>query len=250
MIVVDIGNTNTVIGIYKNKRIKKTIRLITKDNNFKKNLSTSLTNNYIKNLKIINKLCVISSVTPSKNNIIINFFKSFDYKILNVNIKNIPKNIKFNYASNQLGADRIANTFAAIEKYGKNSIVIDFGTATTFDIVINNIYEGGVISPGIKISHDALVQNASKLQKISIKKVKSIIGKNTKQSMQSGFYWGYINIINGILNRIIKEKKINPKIILTGGLGSIFKNDIKFKTYYEPNLTLEGLYLIGLTTYA
>tara|TARA_B100000686_G_C16711819_1_gene929613 strand:- start:1125 stop:1625 length:501 start_codon:yes stop_codon:yes gene_type:complete len=163
---------------------------------------------------------------------------------------NIDSNLKFNYQPKQIGADRIANTFAAINKYGKNSLVIDFGTATTFDIIQNNVYQGGVIAPGINISHEALVKNASKLSKIFIKKINKVVGRNTKQSMQSGFYRGYVSLINGIINKIIIERKFKPKIILTGGLAKVFENEIKFTTYYEPNLTLEGLYLIGLKKYA
>ena len=196
------------------------------------------------------KNCIISSVASVSTSEIINFFKSLNLKVLKINLNNIPKHIKFNYALNQLGADRIANTFAAINKFNKNILVIDFGTATTFDIIMNNSYKGGLITPGINISHDALVTHASKLIKISIIKTKKLIGINTKDSMQSGFYWGYVSLINGIVNKIIKEKNIRPKIILTGGLAKIFQEEIKYKTFYEPDLTLEGLYLIGILKYA
>ena len=108
---------------------------------------------------------------------------------------------------------------------------------------------GGVIAPGINISHDALVDNASKLNKISIKKTKKIIGNDTVTSMQSGFYWGYVCLINGIINKIIIEKKYKPKIILTGGLANVFISNIRYKNYYEPDLTLMGLYLIGQRIY-
>ena len=107
-----------------------------------------------------------------------------------------------------------------------------------------------MISPGINISHDALVSNASKLNKISINKINKIIGNNTKSSMQSGFYWGYVSLINGVIQRIILEKKFKPKIIITGGLAKTFETEINYQTYYEPNLTLEGLYLIGKMKYA
>ena len=110
--------------------------------------------------------------------------KSIDFRFLDqYNFANIPQNIKFHYKSGQLGSDRIANTYSAIEKYGNNSIVIDFGTATTFDVIKNKIYEGGIIAPGINVSHEALVNNASKLNKIIIARTKSIVGKNTKNSM-------------------------------------------------------------------
>ena len=250
MIVIDVGNTNTVIGIYVNNQLMKINRVSTKAICLKKNLYPFFYNKIISKIKYDYRICIISSVSRFSEKLLISFFKSLNFKVLNVNINNIPKNIKFNYRLNQLGADRIANTFAAIKNYGNNSLVIDFGTATTFDVIKNKIYEGGAIAPGINISHDALVNNASKLNKVSIKATNIIVGKDTKKSMQGGFYWSYINLINGNINKIILEKKFRPKIILTGGLANIFKKEIKYLTYYEPNLTLEGLYLIGLATYA
>ena len=110
----------------------------------------------------------------------------------------------------------------------------------------NNVYQGGIIAPGIAISHDTLVKNASQLNKISISKTKKIVGKNTIQAMKSGFYWGYTSLINGIIEKIINEKKYLPALILTGGLATTFKDQIEMKCYYEPHLTLQGLYLIGL----
>ena len=250
MIVVDIGNTNIVIGIYSCKKIKKIVRIKTKEKDIIYSLKFLFNKLNVTKLNLDFKICIISSVVPFINEKIINFFKLLEFKVLNIKISNIPLNIKFNYEAKQLGSDRIANTFAAIEKYGKNSIVVDFGTATTFDVVKNKTYEGGIISPGINISHDALINNAAKLKKISIVRTNSIVGTNTKSSMQSGFYWGYISLINGIINKIINQKKFEPTIILTGGLANIFKKEIAFKTYHEPNLTLNGLYLIGQTKYA
>ena len=189
---------------------------------------------------------MISSVVPEVNKIIFFLLKKYSFKIKNININNIPKKIKFKYSKNQLGADRIANSFSGVNKYGSNLMIIDFGTATTFDVIKNNIYIGGTIAPGILVSHESLIKKASKLNKISIKKTSLVVGKNTEQSMSSGFYWGYVNLINGIITKIIKEKQYKPKIILTGGLAQIYKKEIKFNSYYEPNLTLEGLYLIGI----
>ena len=250
MIVVDVGNTNIVIGIYSGKKIYKVNRFDTKDNNILQSLKTLFNHRNISKYNFDYKICIISSVVPDIDQKIIVFFRSLNFKVLNVKISNIPQNIKFHYKLGQLGSDRIANTYSAIEKYGNNSIVIDFGTATTFDVIKNKIYEGGIIAPGINISHEALVNNASKLNKILIERTKSIVGKNTKSSMQSGFYWGYISLINGIIDKIIIQKKFKPTIILTGGLANIFKKEIAFKTYYEPYLTLQGLYLIGQTKYA
>jgi len=250
MIVVDVGNTNIVIGVYSGKKIYKVNRFNTKDNNISQSLKALFNHLNISKYNLDYKICTISSVVPDIDQKIIIFFRSLNFKILNVKISNIPQNIKFDYKTGQLGSDRIANTYSAIEKYGSNSIVIDFGTATTFDVIKNKIYEGGIIAPGINISHEALVNNASKLNKISIERTKSIVGKNTKSSMQSGFYWGYISLVNGIIDKIIIQKKFKPTIILTGGLANVFKKEIAFKTYYEPYLTLQGLYLIGQTKYA
>ena len=250
MIVIDIGNTNIVIGIVSNQKIKKTIRLNTKEKKLIIELYKYFKFRDMSNYNLDFRVCIISSVSRIPEKIIMNFFKTLDFKIFNINTKNIPKIIKFNYNYNQLGADRIANTFAAIKNYGKNSLVVDFGTATTFDVVINNVYQGGLISPGINISHDALVFNASKLSKISISKITRIVCNGTKSSMQSGFYWGYVSLINGVIKKIIAEKKFKPKIIITGGLAKTFEAEIKYTTYYEPNLTLDGLYLIGKIKYA
>jgi type III pantothenate kinase len=250
MIVIDIGNTNVVIGIVSRQKIKKIIRLSTKEKKLTIKLKKYFSLLDLTKYNLDFRICIISSVSLVPEKEIMNFFKTLHFKLLNIKATNIPKTIKFNYNYNQLGADRIANTFAAIKKYGKNSLVVDFGTATTFDVVIDSAYEGGLISPGINISHDALVSNAFKLNKILISKVSKVVGKGTRSSMQSGFYWGYVSLINGIIQKIIIEKKFKPKIIITGGLAKIFETQIKYKTYYEPNLTLEGLYLIGKLKYA
>ena len=250
MIVIDIGNTNIVIGTFYNKKINKITRIDCKNINLINNIKKIFSSKNIPKLKIDRKICIISSVSTYFTKEIINIFKMVNFKILNINLNNISNKIKFKYKANELGADRIANTFSAINKYGKNLIVVDFGTATTFDLIIKGIYEGGLIAPGINISHDALVNNAFKLKKISIIPVKKLIGINTKHSMQSGFYYGYLSLIDGILKKIIIEKKIKPKIVITGGLAEIFLKELEFKTYYDPNLTLHGLYLIGMQKYA
>jgi len=250
MIVFDVGNTNIVIGIYENKKIKKIIRFNTNNINIKSKLQSLFKDNYISKFNLDYKICMMASVVPDIDKKIISFLKSIKLKVLNIKLSNVPQIINFNYESKQLGSDRIANTFAAIKKYGKNSIIIDFGTATTFDVIKNKIYEGGLIAPGINISHEVLVKSASKLKKISITKTKYILGKNTKNSMQSGFYWGYISLINGLIKKIISQKNFKPTIILTGGLAQTFKSEINYNTYHEPNLTLDGLYLIGQSKYA
>ena len=251
MIVIDIGNTNIVIGIYVKSKLSYVYRFETKSKKFLSKIKKTINKKNIEKYKIDYKLCVVSSVVPSISKTIAAFFKKIGLKAYNINYSNISTNIKFKIDNlKELGNDRIVNTIAAIEKYGKVCLILDFGTATTFDIIKNNAYQGGIIAPGVTISHDTLVKNASQLNKISISKTKKIVGKNTTQAMKSGFYWGYASLINGIIEKTINEKKYLPTLILTGGLATTFKEQIEMKYYYEPNLTLQGLDLIGLKKYA
>ena len=247
MIVVDIGNTDIVVGFYINSKIKETTRFPSKLNYSSKKLKKIITNKLLKFSNHRFTHCIISSVVPNLNNDVVKIFKFFKLKVINISYLINILDIKFNIDNiKELGSDRIANSVAAIKKFGKNCVVVDFGTATTFDVIKNNVYQGGVIAPGINISHNSLVQSASKLKKISITKINKITGKNTITAMQSGFYWGYVSLINGIISKIIKEQSYAPQIILTGGLSELFNSRINYKSTVEPNLTLEGLYYIGL----
>ena len=247
MIVIDIGNTNIVIGIYAKSKLSHVYRFETKSKKFLSKIKKTINKNKIDKYKIDYKLCVVSSVVPKVSNTIVNFFKKIGLKVYNINYLNIPTNVQFKINNpKELGNDRIANTIAAIEKYCKDWLILDFVTARTFDLIKNNTYHGCIIAPGVTISHDTLVKNASQLNKVSISKTKKIVGKNTIQAMKSGFYWGYTSLINGIIEKTINEKKYLPVLILTEDLATIFKVQIEMKYYHEPHLTLQGLYLIGL----
>ena len=162
----------------------------------------------------------------------------------------LQNSIHLKYNLKEIGADRLANSIAIIKNKISNSIVIDFGTATTFEVIKNNIFLGGIIFPGINLSKETLVKEASLLKNTEIAKTNKIVANNTQKSIQSGFYWGYLLAINGLIKNISIENKFKPKIILTGGLANIFKNDIKPKPVIKPNLTLEGLQIIGSSHYA
>ena len=118
---------------------------------------------------------------------------------------------------------------------------MDFGTATTFDVVIGNVYKGGVIAPGLNISLNTLINKASLIPKLNLKKVKNVVGKNTAEAVRSGFFWGYVGLINNIIELIKKETKKSFKIIITGGFSSLFVNSLKFKVIIDKNITLKGL---------
>ena len=162
-------------------------------------------------------------------------FYSFEIKDLKV-----KKIIKFNIKNfSQLGSDRIVN---AIEcKNIKNCIVIDFGTATTFDILNNGIYDGGVIAPGVDLSIQNLNKFTALLPLLNLNNKQKNYGKNTKEALNAGFLWGYEGLVNNIINKIIIKSKKNYKIILTGGYAKMFKKFIKKNTIIDQNISIKGI---------
>ena len=157
--------------------------------------------------------------------------------------EDLKKIIKFNVKNTkQLGSDRIANAIG-VQKFN-NCLVVDFGTATTFDVIKNNIYEGGVIAPGVSLSTKALHEAAAALPHVEVKRPPNVIGRNTVNCMQSGIYWGYLSLVDGIISKIKKEKKIS-NVIATGGLSSVFSPDTSMFDKIDLRLTIKGLVYIS-----
>ncbi len=236
IIVADIGNTETKICFFYNNVKKK---YLFKTNSLNKKVFKRRFN-FLKK-KIYFKNAIISSVVPKTFNQIKKIFFSL-YKVNCIELKklNIPKLINIKVNKKEIGSDRLANAISVLSKK-KNFIVVDFGTATTFDVINKNNYLGGVIAPGVNLSLDNLIKKASLIPNIKFNKSKSIIGKNTKQAVLSGFFWGYKGLINGIISKIKKETNQKYKIIFTGGLAHLFKKDTKNKITIDKNLTINGL---------
>ena len=208
--------------IKKSKILKSTI--FDTKNIFLKGFIEKIFKNFLKrNLK---KKVLFSCVVPLAFKKIKQTLRKSNFKVLEIKSLNLKKFIKINIKDiNQLGSDRIVNSIEG--KRFKDCLIIDLGTATTFDIVKNGIYEGGVIAPGIKLSIKNLSQSTALLPMINLKYTQKNYGKNTKDALNAGFIWGYDGLINNIINKITKNWKKNFKIILTGGYANLFKKFIK-----------------------
>lgn len=245
LLTIDAGNTNTNFAIFENgtpvaKWRIHTVHHRTADE-YAVILFQLMQHEGIEAAQVKN--IIIASVVPQImipiQKLCQNFFKIKPLEI-GVNVK-LPIKVKID-DPDEVGADRVVNAIAAHKLYKKSAIIIDFGTATTFDVVDQKgNYCGGVIAPGINLSLSALQEAASKLPMVWIKKPAKVIGTNTKTAMQSGIYWGYIGLIEGVIARIKGEMKTKPVVIATGGLAPMFAENTKVIEKIEPDLTLIGL---------
>ena len=238
-IIGDIGNTEVKICLIDNNfKIKKKINIKTKEiNNIK--IKYNLRSILKKGAKIKN--IIFSSVVPTVFKQFSSFFNyNLRIKIIEIKKLNLKKLIDIKVNRKQVGSDRLANSIAAIDKKN-NYIIIDFGTATTFDVILNYKYLGGIISPGIHLSLKSLSSRASLIPKINLKKISYVIGKNTNEAVRSGFYWGYAGLIENMIKLIKRQTKSNFKVILTGGLADLYKNSINAKCSVDKDLTIKGI---------
>jgi len=236
-IIGDIGNSEVKICVFsvKNKQIKKIVLKtpFINESNLKKSFSPTL------NLKKINKV-LFSSVVPKTYKVIENFFLKEKLKIYEVKDAKLQEFINIKVNKKQVGSDRICNAIALNNKKD-NFIIIDFGTATTFDVVNKNKYLGGIIAPGVSLSLNTLISKASLIPKLKLKKINQILGKNTVSAVRSGFYWGYIGLVESIIYKIMKQTKKKYKIVITGGFSELFFNSLKIKAVIDKEITMKGL---------
>ena len=236
-IVGDIGNTSTRICLFNKSKILKSIVIDTRKI-FSKGFVNRIINRFNKNN--LRKEILFSCVVPLAFSEIKKILKKNNFKVLEIKSLNLKKMIKININNlKQLGSDRIVNSIEG--KEFKNCLIIDFGTATTFDIVKNGIYEGGVIAPGVKSSIKNLNQSTALLPMFDLRYQQKSYGKNTKDALNAGFIWGYEGLINNIISKITNNWKMKYKIILTGGYANLFKKIIKKKTIIDQNITIKGV---------
>ncbi len=241
IICIDVGNTNLTIGAYENDVCVKSWRIDSKNFSYDK-LLLSFNDNEVTNIQGICIGSVVSDITnilqELKNkyyDIPVIFYNEVDDIIINISLVN----------SRAVGADIVLNGIGGLKKYNTNLLIIDFGTATTFDVFTkDNVFCGTSIVPGVNLSLNSLVANASALPDIKIEPTSKVICGNTVECMQSGIFWGYLNMINGMISQIESEFDFKFTVIATGGLAELYSNYTKKINYVEKNLTLDSLYIL------
>ena len=248
LLTIDIGNTNIKIGVYQDERLTAHWRVTTERHRLADEYLVLLHNLF--DLGGIDPReidgCAISCVVPPLTGEFRTLCRTyFRVEPLMVNATT-PTGLRYNVDTPaELGADRIANSLAALRRYGGPVIVLAFGTATTFDVITaDGEYIGGAIAPGIGISADALFRLAAKLYQVELVRPPSVIGKNTIHHMQSGVILGYAGLVEGLVNRMQAELGPSCPVVATGGLADLIAAESEAITTVEPYLTLEGLRLI------
>ncbi len=252
LLAADVGNTNVVFALFDGREIKARWRIATDPRRTGDEYAV-----WLKQLLEMQgfdradiETIIIGSVVPRAiHNLTVLAEKYFDATPLIAGQGEAGWGFELDIEQpSSLGADRALNTLAAHEKYGGDLVVIDFGTATTFDVVdFNGAYKGGIIAPGINLSLDALVGNTAKLPRIAIEKPPgdSVIGRNTEDQMLIGVFWGYVAMMEGLVSRMKKEIGRPSKVVATGGLALLFDQHTDLFDVVDSDLTLDGLAILA-----
>ena len=242
-ILGDIGNSETKVYLVNSKS-----RIIRNINFSSKKINNKILNQkfkyLIKDFKSIKKV-LFCSVVPKTFDLIKRFLsKKVDQRCYEVKDLGLRSLIDIRVNFKQVGSDRLTNAISLLNNKD-NFIILDFGTATTFDVITQKIYRGGIIAPGIKISLNTLSDKATLIPKINLKQIKKVIGIDTISAVRSGFFWGYAGLIDNIVNLIKKETRKSFKLVITGGFSDLFKNSIKTKYKQNKDITIKGLIKIS-----
>ncbi len=244
LFAIDVGNTNTVFALFAEDAVKYSWRCKTESSRSADEYAVFL--NQLFEMEGVQwgdiSDVIISSVVPDANFHLENFCQKYiGQKPFSVSASNVDIQIDLDYPD-EVGADRLVTSMAVIAEYQTPAVVVDFGTATTFDVIDEgNIYRGGAIAPGIRLSVEALTSRAAKLPKITIDKPASAIGKNTLGAMQSGMYWGYIGVIETIIGKIEAELGKSVFVIATGGLAPLYAQSTETIDIVDEDLIFKGL---------
>jgi type III pantothenate kinase len=245
LLAIDVGNTNTVLGLYDDKKLIQHWRIKTDSSSTADELILTF-NGLLKDQPQVTgiSLCsTVPSVLKEMRWMLERYFPNTKTVIIEPGTKTGVPIITDN--PKEVGADRIANSLAVFERPGGPSVVVDFGTSTNFDVVSEKgEFLGGALAPGIEISLEALASKAAQLRKVEFVKPRSVIGKNTVEALQSGALYGFAGQVDGILQRIIAEIGPVKAVVATGGLAPLVVEESSTITHHEPDLTLEGLRLV------
>jgi len=245
ILVVDVGNTHTVLGLFQERVLLESWRVATHFSRTEDEYGMTLHNLFSFSKIRADKIrgMIISCVVPPMLKVMVGMAA----KYLGLKPLVVGPGIKTGLPilldnPREVGADRVVNSVAAYNHYRQALVVIDFGTATTFDCVsARGEYLGGVIAPGLQISIEALFQKASKLPRVELLRPPHVVGKNTVHSMQSGIVYGYMSLVEGLIARLSKEMEVNPLVIATGGLAPLIANETEVIDHVDELLTLKGL---------
>lgn len=249
LLAFDIGNTNIHMGLWDGERWLLSWRARTVTEKMPDEYAV-LVRNFLSTADVADQSIkgvvmgsVVPALTPTFQELI---WRYLTLETLTVN-SGTPLGIDIEIdIPEQAGADRLCNAVALSQLFGAPAVSVDFGTSTNFDVLsAENAYIGGALSPGIGLAHDALVSRAAQLHKVELVPPPNPIGRNTMHAMQSGIFWGYVGMINSLLERILEELDCEEtRVVATGGLASLFKTHIVRITHVAPELTLDGLRLV------
>jgi len=248
LLAIDVGNSNILLGVFEGEKLLHEWRLLTEPEKTVDEYGILFQSLYkVEKLAVEDtKDVIISCVVPPLLGTLEELCKKYFHLTPLIVEPGVKTGMPIHYDNpREVGADRIVNAISAYEKYKKSLIIVDFGTATTFDSVsAEGEYLGGAIAPGITISTEALFHKASKLPRVELVRPKTVIGKNTVASMQSGIIFGYVGLIDGIVNRMKGEMGDNPLVVATGGLAPLIAAESATIEEVNEFLALEGLRII------
>ncbi len=248
LLAIDIGNTNTVLGMYQDGTLGRSWRLTTDKGRTVDEYAIlihdlfRLADIHFSDIDDVIISCVVPPILNTFEGLCRQYFDKKPY-IVGPGIKT---GMPIHYDNpREVGADRIVNAVAAYEKFKRSLIIVDFGTATTFDFIsARGEYQGGAIAPGVNVSAEALFERASKLPRVEIVRPPHVIAKTTVNSMQAGIFYGYLGLVEGIVSRMQQEARDEPLVVATGGLAGLMAENSTLIARVEPDLTLEGLRII------